>query len=320
MPDMVPRYLGEEPKNTSLTDISDDVSRAIFWEQDTKQHVIRAVSDGVELCRLPPTELATRCLLQPRRASYRPLRTWTSGRPCRSVDHRGFQTPADPARSSDGLRASLSTGRPCARPGIDGWDPPGLGPPDRGRGSSLTVARHDATSGLLPCTRPSRWWPAARYFTTRVLLRDYHTGQVVQTIDPPWQGGSTSLAWHPDGRRLFVAAGDTDEVQEYRFDPTARTLSPARHASHNRARWQQNLHQPGRRSSRELAAGAVVAGILDLETGRVLFQFPADKSRSRTFDSVRMDDRWLEFADFPAAAPPMVSSTWAMPAKSGRSR
>ena len=81
--------------------------------------------------------------------------------------------------------------------------------------------------------------------STRMWLHDYVTGQMVQAIDTPWVEGSSSLAWHPDGTRLFVASDMTNEVQVYRFDAAANA-QPRPHASDCGTRWQQDLLQrPG---------------------------------------------------------------------------
>jgi tetratricopeptide (TPR) repeat protein len=108
------------------------------------------------------------------------------------------------------------------------------------------------------------------YSSTRVLLCDLQTGKTVQVIRPPWPMGSTSVAWHPDGRRLFVAAGDAGEIQEYWFDPGTRQLRPTR-----------LLHAPssGGNTVAINSAGDRLANgdwgqmttLLDLETGQALF-------------------------------------------------
>src|SRR5262249_35965847 len=110
------------------------------------------------------------------------------------------------------------------------------------------------------------------YFTTRVVLRDYQTGRTVQAIRPPWPMGSHFVTWHPDGRRLFVAAGDSNEVQEYAFDPSPHQLRPARllrtsggHGGNILA-----INPAGDRLANRGWGGA--PGLLDLETGQVLFQ------------------------------------------------
>jgi WD40 repeat protein len=127
---------------------------------------------------------------------------------------------------------------------------------------------------LVPALHPSESLVAScSYFTTQVLLRDYRTGRTLQAVRPSWSRpmGCYSLTWHPDGRRLFVSAGDADEVQEFSFDPARRQLSPAR-----------LLHIPPTIGGGSLAlnpAGDRLAscgwhgapGLLDLETGQPLF-------------------------------------------------
>jgi hypothetical protein len=62
------------------------------------------------------------------------------------------------------------------------------------------------------------------------VLNDFESGKTVQVIRPTWSRptGCNFAVWHPNGRRLFVAAGDNNEVQEYLFDPAARERRPAR--------------------------------------------------------------------------------------------
>ncbi len=274
MPDMVPHYLGEQPRNSSVTDISDDLSRAIFWEEDAKQHVIRAVSNGAEICRLPPVERETRVFFSPdglhiirldnglqdsfvelwKIENSKPLlvrkdRLALSGHYLPLVFRPDGRVLALVSTSETLLVWDVMTGAQVHRS-----QSPGM--PQR-----LVVALHP-TRPLIAC---------CSYSTTNVYVRDYQTGEVVQTIDPPWQGGSSSLAWHPSGSRLYVAAGDTNAVQEYRFNTNVRMLSPAR-LLHTAERGGVRISI---NASGDLLASigwGYVAGILDLETGRMLFQ------------------------------------------------
>jgi tetratricopeptide (TPR) repeat protein len=109
------------------------------------------------------------------------------------------------------------------------------------------------------------------YSSRLVLLRDSQTGQTVQAVRPPWAMGCYSLAWHPDGRRLFVAAGDTNEVQEYAFEPSLRQLRPARLL---RVPWSNRgntlaVNPAGDRLAIFGWGGSL--GLLDLDTGQELF-------------------------------------------------
>ncbi len=268
MPDMVARYTGEIPPGAAITDISDDASQAIFWEEGTKQHVIRYVGDAFEVCRLPRTEHATQALFSPDGRSilrYQPelpeclVEVWNVAG---SENQRIRQD-----RLSVFLHHFRADSRVLALALTDGtvliWDLQTGAEINRlpGVQQRLKVFLHPRAPLIASCS----------YLSPRVLLRDYHTGQVVQAIDPPWPMGSTWLAWHPDGKRLFVAAGDTNEVQEYQFDEASRLLRPARllHTTEHGG----NTISINRTGDRLANCGwGVRPGILDLETGRVLFE------------------------------------------------
>jgi tetratricopeptide (TPR) repeat protein/WD40 repeat protein len=113
--------------------------------------------------------------------------------------------------------------------------------------------------------------------TTQVSLSllDYQTGQVLQTNELPWQGGWNALAWHPDGRRLFIAAGVTNAIQEYRFDSRARPLTLVRsHPTSSLTGSRIFINAKGDRIAYTTWTASMgrSVGILDLETGRTLFQ------------------------------------------------
>ena len=106
--------------------------------------------------------------------------------------------------------------------------------------------------------------------STRMWLHDYVTGQMVQAIDTPWVEGSSSLAWHPDGTRLFVASDMTNEAQVYRFDAAARTLSPGRMLQI--AGLGGNRIFSNARGDRIASTGwSSLAALFDLETESTLF-------------------------------------------------
>jgi tetratricopeptide (TPR) repeat protein len=270
MPDVMPRYLGEVPPGADVPDISDDTSRAIFWEGGTKQHVIRSVGDGSELCRLPPTEHATQAQFSPDGLS---ILRYPAALPDGLVEVWNIGSSIPRLIRQDRLSVFLhhfrTDGRVLALALTDGtvlvWDLRTGAEIKRlpGVQQRLKVFLHPTEPLIASCS----------YLSARVLLRDYHTGQVVQTIDPPWPLGSTWLAWHSDKRRLFVAAGDTNEVQEYRFDPATRLLSRARllHTTGYGGN-QISINPAGDRLASCGWGGA--PEILDLDTGRVLFQGP----------------------------------------------
>jgi tetratricopeptide (TPR) repeat protein len=135
------------------------------------------------------------------------------------------------------------------------------------------------------------------YLSTRVLLRDYWTGRIVQTIRPSWRRGSSSLAWHPDGRRLFVAAGDTSDTQEYVFDASMRQLRPAR-LLHFTA-WGGPIiaiNSAGDRLASMAWNGT--PALLDLETGQALFYARPLKPRGR-FRFAADDRSLISICGFP---------------------
>ena len=231
--------------------------RAIFREVETKQHVIRAVSDRR---RSVPSaaggSMHARLSSAPTGDSLS-VTTETAGGPVEVWNIDRLRNPADPTRSTwRSLGHQLSTGQPRARPGIDGWDLHDLGSSDRRRDSSIALARR--APGMFVALHPNEPLIACcSYFHADVAARLPHRGKSFRRSTRHGRWARSSLAWHPDGRRLFVAAGDTNEVQEYRFDPTRENVDDSPRAARPPPRpwWHPRLHQPCRRSTCDLGLG-----------------------------------------------------------------
>jgi tRNA A-37 threonylcarbamoyl transferase component Bud32 len=278
--DLSPRYLGEVPEGASVCDLSDDLSRVLLWEPKAKAHVVRSVGEGKELFRLPTTAPRLDAFFGPgRRHIVRhhadegsPVEVWSlDGRQPRLIRSDRFPV----WNFSSHFRPDGSILALAERHGaVAIWDlrkgteinrlPPAGGEKD------AIIALHPSEPLVGSCS----------YRTKGVLLRDYQTGRTVQVIRPVWSRpmGCFSLTWHPGGRRLFVAAGDTDEVQEYTFDPVRRQLSLAR-----------LLRTAGGHILAVNPAGDRLAGcgwggapiLLDLETGLKLFHTHSMKTLDR---------------------------------------
>jgi tetratricopeptide (TPR) repeat protein/WD40 repeat protein len=273
MPDLSPRYLGEIPENVHIDDLSDDLSRILLWEPEAKTHVIRSVGDGKELFRLPapPRRLAGyfgprgRHIVRFSGEVGSPVEVWSVDGPQPRLIRRD-RFPV--LREDSHFRPDASI---LALGGLHGtvviWDLEtgteiNRWPPAAGEREPV-VALHPTEPLVASCS----------YFTPNVVLRDYQTGRTVQAIRPAWSKatGCTSVAWHPDGRRLFVAAGDSGDVQEYSFDPRQRHLQPTRLL---RMPWVNGgallaVNPAGDRLASRGWGGA--PGLLDLETGQTIF-------------------------------------------------
>jgi serine/threonine protein kinase/tetratricopeptide (TPR) repeat protein/WD40 repeat protein len=272
MPDLSPRYLGAVPENATITDLSDDLTRVLLWDATAKTHVIRSVGDGEELFRLPGIDRQFQAFFGPRghyivRAEAlegAPVEVWKmDGRKLTSVrkDRFAVYWPGLHFRPDSSILAL-----PQVHGALVIWDLQNGTEinrlPDAGAEREPMVALHPTEPLVASCS----------YFTTHVLLRDYQTGQTIQKISPPWTMGCSSVVWHPGGRRLFVSAGDSNEVQEYAFDPQLRELRPLRLL--------RTPLVPGGNILAVNPAGDRLAsrgwnegpGLLDLETGQLLFQ------------------------------------------------
>jgi WD40 repeat protein/tetratricopeptide (TPR) repeat protein len=278
LPDLLPRYLGDVRKNVTICDLSDDLSRVLLWEADANTHVIRAVGDGQELFRLPAVNRPLFACLGPggrhivRHCGTKggPVEVWrVDGREAQLIRSDRLAVYACYIRPDAGV---LALGEPEGSVLI--WDLT-VGTevsrlPQEGGEREPAVALHPTESLVASCS----------YFSTQILLRDFQTRQTVQAIRPPWSTGSTSVAWHPDGRRLFVAEGDSDKVQEYSFDRAVRLLRPTRLLRTPTAGGNVLAINPtgDRLASRSWSEQP---GLLDLETGQVLFQARPMKALNR---------------------------------------
>ena len=231
MPDMVPRYLGQEPKHTTLNDISDDTTRAIFRELDTQQHVIRAVSDRAELCRLPPSEVETQAFFSP---DGRFILRYQGGQPDGPVelwnivgskpvvirrDHRAISRHQ--FRSDSRVLALAATDA-----SLMVWDVP-TGAED----SSLAVDGHHARSGGCPAPDRAARSPVAPISPHRVLLRDYHTGQVVQKSTRRGRGARPRWPGTQTGDDFSSPQGRQTKCRNTGFDQATRSLEADRVAA-----------------------------------------------------------------------------------------
>jgi serine/threonine protein kinase/tetratricopeptide (TPR) repeat protein/WD40 repeat protein len=266
MADLAPRYLGEVPENAGIDDLSDDLTRALLWEPGANTHVIRSVGHGKELFRLPAPDRRLTALFGPggrhivrfSEAEGSPIEVWRVDEPqprLIGTNHFAAYAPSVHFRPD---ASTLALAEPHGT--VTVWDlekGAEIGRlPEAGGERQPSVALHPTEPLVASCS----------YFTRRVLLRDYQTGRTVQAIQPPWSMGCSHVAWHPDGRRLFVAAGDSNEVQEYSFDPALR---PAR-LLHMTA-WGGNflvVNPDGDRLAGRNWGGA--PAVLDLETGQAV--------------------------------------------------
>jgi serine/threonine protein kinase/WD40 repeat protein/tetratricopeptide (TPR) repeat protein len=230
LPDLSPRYLCEVPDYASIDDLSDDLTRIMLWEWEANTHVIRSVSDGTELFRLPTANSRLEAFFGPGgryivrvgRAEDSPVEVWrVDGHERRLIGRNRFPVYSQSIqfRPHGSILALADLHGTIAVWNLDtGTEIKRL--PPAGEEREPKLALHPTEPVVVSCS----------YITTRVVLRDFQTGQTVQVIRPPWSRpmGCSSVAWHPDGRRLFIAAGDSNEVQEYSFDPLMRQLCPAR--------------------------------------------------------------------------------------------
>jgi eukaryotic-like serine/threonine-protein kinase len=269
MPDLSPRYLGEVPENVVVEDLSDDLTRVLLWEPDANTHVIRSVGDGQELFRLPAPDRRLTAFFGPGGrhivrfggAEGSPVEVWgVNGSQPRLIRSAHISLNGVYFRPDAALLALAE------RDGtIIIWDPE--------NGTEIKrLSSAGGERGPMVAFHPTAPLLASySYFTSQVLLRDHQTGQTVQVIRPPWPGGSYSVVWHPGGSRLFVGAGDSDQVQEYSFDQSLRQLRPVR-----------LLHTPmgggtvlavNPAGDRLASTGwAAMFGLVDLETGQSLFR------------------------------------------------
>ncbi len=283
MPDLAPHYLGEVPENVSIIDLNDDLTRVLLWEPEAYAHVIRSVADGQELFRLPTTARRPTAFFGPggrhivrfHEEEGGLAEVWSVAEREPKLIRRDRLRVGNAAFRADASVLALweSQGDVVIWDVRKGTEVNRL-PPAPGT-MHATGAFHPTQPLLATCG----------YRSPRVLVRDYLTGRTVQTLQPPWSMdglGSTSLAWHPDGRRLFVAAGDSAEIQEYLFDPSMHQLRPARHLrlpSAHSGGAAITINSAGDRLATIGWAG--LPALLDLETGQALFHARALKSLSR---------------------------------------
>jgi hypothetical protein len=269
MPDLSPHWLGELSEKVGIADLSEDLTRILLWEPEAKTHVICSVADGKELFRLPAPDRRQEAFFGPGgRHIVRfsgdedgPVEVWrVDGTQPRLI--RGDRFPlwfvSVHFRPDASILALADLHGMVAIWDLEKGTEIRRFPPAGGE-RQPTVALHPTEPLVASCS----------YFTTQVLLRDYQTGRTVQGIRPPWPGGSTSLTWHPDGRRLFVAEGDSDQVQEYSFD--ASKLCQLRPARLLKTPWSHGgnviaINPAGDRLANN--GWAMAPGLLDLETGQ----------------------------------------------------
>jgi serine/threonine protein kinase/tetratricopeptide (TPR) repeat protein len=271
MPDLAPRYLGEVPENVTAYDLSDDLSRVLLWEPDANTNVVRSVADGRELFRLPPVDPPLRAYFGPdgrhivrfNEAEGSAIELWRVDESPPKLIGKGRGAVYSPTVNfrPDGSLVAL----PDLHGAIAIWNLEKGAEvhslPAAGGERQPMAALHPTKPLIASCS----------YFSTRVLLRDYQTGRTVQAIRPPWPMGSSAVVWHPGGGRLFVTAGDTNEVQEYAFDPATDQLRPAR-LQHSRFAGGNLLavNPAGDRLATRTWGGH--ASLIDLETGQALLQ------------------------------------------------
>jgi serine/threonine protein kinase/tetratricopeptide (TPR) repeat protein/WD40 repeat protein len=269
MPDLSPRYLGELPENVDVHDLSDDLTRVLLWEPVANTHVIRSVGDGRELFRLPMADRRLYALFGPggchivryNRGESSPVEVWeVEEHQPRLIRRDQFPAYSFHFRPDATILALAEMHGTVAIWDLRTGTVINRLPPEGGEREPF-VALHTTEPLVASCS----------YFTPQVVLRDYQTGRTVQVIHPPWSMGCHSLIWHPDGRRLFVAAGDTNEVQEYSFHPSMRHLQPARllRMPEITGGAELAINPPGDRLVSRDWSGSL--GLLDLETGQMLF-------------------------------------------------
>jgi hypothetical protein len=270
LPDLAPHYLGEVPEDVTVCDLSDDLTLVLLWEPGANEHVVRSVPDGKALFRLPTTARRLRAYFGPggrhivrhHEDPDSPVEVWKLDGP-QPVLIRGDRFPVSFAHfrpDASILALAELNGTVAVWDLQKGTEINRL--PQAGGENAAVLALHPTEALVASCA----------YSTNRVLLRDYRTGRTVQRIRPPWPKGCTSVAWHPDGRRLFVAAGDSNQVQEYSFDPRARLLRPARPLA---TPWVHggNVLAVNAAGDRLASRGwSEAPGLVDLEIGHPLYQ------------------------------------------------
>jgi serine/threonine protein kinase/tetratricopeptide (TPR) repeat protein/WD40 repeat protein len=269
MPDLSPRYLGEVPENVDVCDLSDDLTRVLLWEPEANAHVIRAVADGKELFRLPATARRPGAFFGP--GARHIVRA--SGGEDSLVEVWRVDEPRPRLIRKDRIPVSLASSHFRPDAAVLGlrethgmvaiWDL------EKGTEINRLPEAGGERDGVVALHPTEPLLASGSYFTNRVLLRDYQTGWTVQVIRPPWPCCSF-LTWHPDGGRLFVAAGDVNQVQEYLFDPSLRQLRPARLLRVPTSGGSVIAVNPA--GDRIAICGWGPPALLDLETGQALFQ------------------------------------------------
>ncbi|HEY8503161.1 MAG TPA: hypothetical protein VIL46_01165, partial [Gemmataceae bacterium] len=238
LPDVhITRELDGFPPGTVAADFSEDFE--LYARTDKRGGCsIRRVGDGAELFRLPELGEPVAPRFGPGRllsvfgVTSQRLRVWDLGGPepvsrleeTKPVYSWDFDRDGRhlAAAHTDGVLSiyEVATGAPRGRFGASGVT------------REPVVRLHPAEPLAAVCS----------YFRPGVLVRDTRSGRVAAEIDTPWQGGSSSAEWSPDGRTLAVTAGDGPQIQLYAFDPAAPAFRPGR------------LMEGGRRGGRSLAS------------------------------------------------------------------
>ena len=274
------------------------------------------MSDGAEICRLPPANHAAGAFFSPdRRCIVRygsgrgPVEVWktetASARLIRQGDLTIFGAP-------------LPTGRSSAGPGLERWRPSWSGTFSTGT-EIRRFASPGVHQGMFVALHPTEpLFACGSNVSTRMWLHDYVTGQMVQAIDTPWVEGSSSLAWHPDGTRLFVASDMTNEVQEYRFDRPRERSAPAGCFRLRDSVATGSSPTPGVIESPARAGHPWRPCLTSRPRARCSSRRRSEPSIN--FDSAVTVGHWSPSGDFPAAVPRTASSTRRTPAKFEPSR
>lgn len=270
VPDIYPRFLGEIPSDLYCSNVSNDLTKVMFLAKDNSL-TIRAVESGQVLAHLPPITTPNegiaygyfspdgRRVLRYVPEVDSPVELWDISSPevrllrsdncsiCRHQFRPDSKVLAFSFKKGGMLIWDAETGDELHRmPQIHGE-------------ILARVALHPQLPLVLSCSYSSR----------RIYIRDYHTGDTVHTLDPPWEMGTLAAIWHPDGRRIFAGCGDTDELQEYQFDPSTRVVTPGRKLKSNaHGGVVLAINSAGDRLWTH--GWGMYPGLIDLETGRVL--------------------------------------------------
>jgi tetratricopeptide (TPR) repeat protein/WD40 repeat protein len=128
------------------------------------------------------------------------------------------------------------------------------------------------------------------YFGDILQVRDLRTGEVLAKRDG--LAKPCDPVWHPDGRRLLASAGEQPRVDEFVWDPAARSLTWHRSFPTRGSGSTSALNRAGDRLA--VVGWPSVLQLFDFETGRLLFQAPGAwrTSRPARFDTAGTRLAW----------------------------